>query len=264
MGYHNLVLEDKPVSYWRLDDEGAIASDQMSANPGTYKGSVPKIPGALRASSDLDLAASFSSNLANYIEIPDSPSLRLTEALSLEVWVNTVDPTQPQKVAEHGVLSYGIRIGEGLGVPERSRVVAIVQKEEEPAAATAFNILTANSWAYLVMTYDNLWIRLYCNAVEVAAKVLKGPLDTQFRPTYIGRSSFSTIPFNGFIDEVAVYNTVLSPSRIIAHYQASKQEPAPMRVASLVSLTAPVTVVPLADSANVTAVSTLAYLEEST
>ena len=36
--YHDAVLADHPLAYWRLDDIGTTAGDVMGTYPGTYSG----------------------------------------------------------------------------------------------------------------------------------------------------------------------------------------------------------------------------------
>ena len=99
---------------------------------------------------------------------------------------------------------------------------------------------TLGVWQHVVGTYDGSTIKLYLNGVSIASTnatgwtpnpqaVLRlggtgltgtlGPAST--RPAIAGTSVAGNRGFDGWMDEVAVYNTVLSTSTIKAHYDAA-------------------------------------------
>jgi len=111
----------------------------------------------------------------------------------------------------------------------------------------------ANAWYYLALTRTGSTLRLYVNGVNVATNTglpAGGLLDrsSSYTPNVLGigrKISDSPDYFTGSIDEVAVYNTALSDSRITAHYTAGR--PAgfgPQGFAPLSVCQAPPTVTP--------------------
>ena len=80
------------------------------------------------------------------------------------------------------------------------------------------------NWIHLVGTYDGANWKLYRNGAEVAAAAAAfGALPVNGGGWAIG-STASGFPgeFAGGIDEVAIYNTALTPTKIAAHYLIGK------------------------------------------
>ncbi|MEI2639941.1 MAG: LamG domain-containing protein [Microthrixaceae bacterium] len=74
---------------------------------------------------------------------------------------------------------------------------------------------------HLVGTYDGSHVRIFVDGVLSAVQTKTGLL-TGSGPFWIGKNSVHGYPFDGAIDEVAVYDSVLSPTQVTAHYQAGR------------------------------------------
>jgi hypothetical protein len=72
----------------------------------------------------------------------------------------------------------------------------------------------------VVGTYDGATQRLYVNGSEVAGAPLTGAITVNANALDLGSWREGSEPFNGTIDEVAVYAGALSAARVAAHYQA--------------------------------------------
>jgi hypothetical protein len=73
-------------------------------------------------------------------------------------------------------------------------------------------------WYHLVGTYDGSVIRFYINGINEASRNYSGLMPTSSSPLYIGGRSDNARYFNGSVDEVAVYNRVLSSAEILDRY----------------------------------------------
>jgi hypothetical protein len=85
--------------------------------------------------------------------------------------------------------------------------------------------LTANQWYYVVATYDGTTEKLYSNGVMVASAPAAFAPDA-VSPLLIGTGTEPSaedadLEFSGSIDDVAIYNAVLSQDQISAHYAAT-------------------------------------------
>lgn len=72
-------------------------------------------------------------------------------------------------------------------------------------------VLVLNTWQRVVATYDGALMRLFVDGAEVASMPKTGELDTSnIVPVEIGAQPGSGYVFDGVIDEVRLYNRVLS------------------------------------------------------
>ena len=94
-------------------------------------------------------------------------------------------------------------------------------------AVTAPAIATT-AWTYLVFTRTGNTLQLYVNGTLAASAAVTGTTNTNTGILAIGRTGASaTDYFNGAIDEVALYPTALSASRVAAHFAAGSAAPGP-------------------------------------
>jgi len=66
-------------------------------------------------------------------------------------------------------------------------------------------------------------MKVYVNGVEENSTTFGGTLANPATPIHIGARYYNNVLgdwFNGYIDEVAIYNRVLRPEEILEHYNA--------------------------------------------
>src|SRR5438132_945231 len=78
--------------------------------------------------------------------------------------------------------------------------------------------LPLNTWTHLVGTFDGTTLRLYVNGALAASATAQGPLASGSGPAFIGRLGQNLYPFQGSLDEVAVFPVALSADRVRNHY----------------------------------------------
>jgi hypothetical protein len=220
--YQSAVLADNPVSYWRLGElSGTTAADSVDGNPGTIKGGVTLgATGALVG--DSDTAMTFNGSYA-YIKVADNANLNITGDFTLEAWAKlaSLDGVSRAVVHKGGTSGYGTwqyRLSVTSGNVWRGTVYIGGSSYTVTDSGTP----TLNGWDYLVLTRNGSTLTLYVNGVSVATGTANGALNTSTGILAIGRTgSSSSHYFDGSIDEVAIYGTALSASRILAHYNAA-------------------------------------------
>jgi chitodextrinase len=158
------------------------------------------------------------------VTIPDSASLRLTTAMTLEAWVNPAPgASQWRDVIYKGNDNYflessSFNAGQPGGGGTFGGQDVIVYG---PAA------LPANTWTHVAMTYNGATIRFYVNGVEVASGPKTGSIATSANPLEIGGDGIWGQYFQGLIDEVRVYNVALTAQQIQADMNAPVTPPGP-------------------------------------
>jgi hypothetical protein len=222
--YDAEVLADAPLAYWRFDEtSGSTAIDSVGGYNGTYTGGYtlgqPGIPSSGRPSVSLN-------GTSGYINCGAPAALKLTAAWTLEAWVYlTGTPSGCGVITELDTgssnpvlyeLGFGIdqgtgstlRVGYYTGGPTWNVVVGPT--------------LSLYTWHQIIGTWDGTTLRLYADGAEVASGAqTPGPV-AGMNGIRIGVSHSATSPkyFPGKIDEAAIYNYALAPSRVSAKYTA--------------------------------------------
>ena len=155
-------------------------------------------------------ALSFNGTTAR-VTVPDSPTLRLTGAMTLEAWVFPTAVTSIWRdVIFKGEDNYYLM----ATATNLSRPVAGGIFSGSYGEAFGTSALPANTWTHLAATYDGATLRLYVNGVQVGSKAQTGTLATSSNPLNIGGDTFYNQYFDGRIDDIRIYNRALAPTEI--------------------------------------------------
>jgi hypothetical protein len=216
-GYRGEVLADDPVAYWRLNDrDGAVTAADSSGKgrEGTYDGGAHSVSGALVAQPDS--AASFDGE-SDWIDIPD---LKLSGDFTLEAWVRlSGEISSADAIVGHEE--------EGQDVNFYDERLRIFKTRTEcggemipggPCWDTLVSSIraTANVWTHWVITRSGGELKLYQDGRRIPADAT--PWTSPFTPQALGRGNGGFL--SGSLDEIAIYDQALDPSRIRAHYAA--------------------------------------------
>ncbi len=168
-------------------------------------------------------ALSFNGSSA-VVNVPDSPSLHLTTAMTLEAWV------RPASVS--GWWSDVIYKGDDnyylMAASDNSSRPAVGGKFGSTSSTNVFapSQLAANTWTHLAATYDGSAVKLYVNGALAASGTRSGTLAASGNPLQIGGDSIFGQHFAGTIDEVRVYNVALTAAQVQADMNTPVGSPA--------------------------------------
>jgi len=208
----NADCPDDMISYWKGDGD---ADDYYGSNDGTYHGSG-------YVSGQVDQAFSFD-GIDDYVEIPDDSSLNLgTGDFTLEAWINA-DQNQesfPSILSNRGDDEFnGFLFGLSLWdqAVEGSLFIQIEGTNYIPCSTD----LRGTGWHHVAVTRTGSSITFYIDGSQDGTASSSKDLDSA-GDMWIGwdEAKPSTTPFNGLIDEVAVYDRALHVSEISNHYNA--------------------------------------------
>ncbi len=218
--YPSAVLADNPIAYWRLGEKMSLkAHDQTShGNDGTYAMTCTLgVVGALQ--NDTNTAVDFD-GASSTVEIP-AANLDFTglTPFTVEGWV---------KVALLGTAFQHVINHESQAAPREGYALLIgfdnhLEFErfvDDQGITLTGPVAQAETWTYVVGTYDGVTLTLYVNAVPFATDLDRRPAKGLADPFYLGAGETQKF-YNGEIDEVAVYREALSATRVAAHYHAS-------------------------------------------
>ena len=217
------------VAWW--PGEGN-ANDIVGTNNGTLQGGTTFTNGEVGQAFNFD-------GVANYVSVPNSPSLNPTNAISVEAWY------RPPSFYGHGNDSIVVKAYPTYGPPyyqynlgatgdqysnpsgDHAEFYFYVSSPETSygstaPAVTAAGFWTPGNWYHLVGTYDGSAVKIYVNGALAGQAPMSGKLSDYGRPLYIGgnidQPSVARTP--GRIDEVSIYNRALSSNEIAALYAA--------------------------------------------
>jgi concanavalin A-like lectin/glucanase superfamily protein len=146
-----------------------------------------------------------------WVTVSDSSLLDLTTGMTLEAWVLPTTTTGVRDILlKEGpnVDLYNLYARNWRGLPEAN---VFAGGGNQTAEGT---VLPANVWTHVASTYDGVTVRLLLNGVEVASTVRSGAIATSTGPLRIGGNGMWGEFFQGSIDEVRIYNRVLTQPEI--------------------------------------------------
>ncbi|MGN6557787.1 MAG: LamG-like jellyroll fold domain-containing protein, partial [Solirubrobacterales bacterium] len=234
-GYRAAVLADNPVSYWRLGEtSGTAAADERGANPGTYVNGPTLGAASLLTTDTANTAVTFDGTNDN-VKVANSASLNLTNSFSLEAWI------KPGSLPTTGNFTSILTKAESYSLQFNGPRLefTIIQNGTRKRLQAPAGAVVAGTTYHVVATYDGTTQRLYLNGKEVANAALAGGASSTTNPLYLGSWNGSAEFFKGTIDDAAVYNTVLSPAQVSAHYAAGTSTGASVVNASTQTVTNP-------------------------
>jgi hypothetical protein len=205
------------VGYWKFDETSGTIAFDCSGNG--YNGTL--MHGPTRVAGKTGKALDFNGT-SNYVVIAATSALDNLTAMTFSAWI------YPRVDSHWHVIDKGDGdkrlYAEGLhlilrGIVRDSSGVANSESDS--------NTVVLNTWQHVAMTWSlaDSTIRLYRNGTEVAYSSIRAvntgsPLDDSSHPFTIGvEGALESITFfNGLIDEVRIYNRVLSANQITALY----------------------------------------------
>ena len=213
--YTQRVLADNPVSYWRLGEtSGTTAADSLNKNPGTYVNG-PVLGTSSLLTNDANSAVTFD-GVNDQVRVANSTSMNITGSLSLEAWIN------PSSLPAAGSFASIITKNNSYSLQfngPRLEFTIMQSTVRKRCQAPVGAIVTGQKY-HIVGTYDGANQNLYINGALAVTCPLTGAISSTTNTVYIASWNGSVEFFKGAIDEVAVYNTALTPAKVKEHYDA--------------------------------------------
>jgi PKD repeat protein len=161
---------------------------------------------------------------SSMVTIPDSASLDLTGAMTLEAWVN------PSAVGGWRDIIY-------KGAIDKYLLLGSTPAASAPGTGGTFNgpvlagssPLAVNTWSHLAATYDRTTLRLFVNGVQVASRNVTAAIEVSTGALTIGGDTDYGQFWQGAIDNIRIYNRALSATEIQDNMSApvGAQKPTP-------------------------------------
>jgi hypothetical protein len=218
-GYRSYVMADGPAAYWRLgESSGTTAVDEVGGGDGSYVNS-PTLGQSGAMAGDANTATSLNGSTGRVTVPAAATGPSVTGNLSVEAWIRP-NPTQPafsRVVARYNGTTVQYMLAyEGNG--KYLRFLLDVASGRPQAQSTAE--LRDGLWHHVVGTWDGTTARLYVDGVvQTNTGPGSGAVQLSNTTTVIGADSIPSSYYSGVVDEVAVYDSDLSPAQILTHHQ---------------------------------------------
>ena len=205
-GVPNVQLEHGLVLWLPLNDGIGNASDFSGClNHGL-------ISGALWVDGKYGKALSFNGS-TDYVSVLHSASFDVSN-ITISLWMkfDTVPAEYTRIVSKSGYIFE-------LLLQSDQKIWGRIIVDDLWRSSPTSSVLVVGIWYHVVLIYDGSYVRLYVNSVEVTpATAYSGAVGSDASSVLIGCKDGVIKWFDGVIDDVRVYNRVLSQDEITALY----------------------------------------------
>ncbi|MEA3056575.1 MAG: hypothetical protein QOD30_2007, partial [Actinomycetota bacterium] len=211
--YATAVAADNPTSWWRFGEaSGTTAADGRGTNTGTYTNG-PTLGQASLLPADTASTSVRLDGTNDYVNVPSAASLNLTNAFSIEAWI------RPSALPAAGSFASVLTKAESYSIQLNGPRLefTIMQSGARRRLQAPAGAVVAGTTYHVVATYDGTTQRLYVNGAQVASAALSGGATVTTSAVRIGSWDGGSEFFNGMVDEVALYSTVLTATQVANH-----------------------------------------------
>jgi RHS repeat-associated protein len=211
--YRDAVLAHPALqSYWRLGEAaGATRAVALRGDDGALRGAPAGLGAGGLLARDSNAAADLD-GADDWIAVPDSDAVEPADTFAVEAWAR---PDAASGGVDRRLVCKSAAYCLAMG-PDGTPYVRAFLPGGEVVAKSA-SPLAVGSRYHLVGSYDRQRLRLYVNGTEVASAAATGRVTQNASELGIG-SGTGPDPWNGAVDEVAVYGDALSAEDVRTHY----------------------------------------------
>ncbi len=192
------------VAYYPFD--GNLKDSSGKGNNGTMVREPTWVTGKIGQAMSFD-------GLRDFVEVPDSASLDIADALTMAAWVN------PRSTGDHRWLlakaMWGAAETYGLGITNTGRIECGVSINNAWTYRQSTETIGNGTWSHIVGQYSPPFIRVFINGkLSEEWNVGTSKINTNNHNLLIGKQTQNQF-YGGSADEVRIYNRALSPEEIL-------------------------------------------------
>jgi len=212
-----------PAGYWRLGEANGAATAVSAlgdGNNGGYVGNKVTTAGAI-ADGNSALVVPLNNCAVSVSSAARVPALDLiTDTVTTEAWVNL---NGSYSAANAGIIAKAT----GTAYMRLEAATGKLQfvKDRIQLIVTSTQAVPLTGWHHVVCTKTGATVKQYIDGVDVTGTITNATLVSNSGGfLFFGSDNNANFggsePFVGYLDEIAVYNRVLTPAEVLAHYNA--------------------------------------------
>ncbi|MBU1997851.1 MAG: LamG domain-containing protein, partial [Candidatus Omnitrophica bacterium] len=210
--FNNFMINDGLVGYWKLDETASPAIDSSGhGNYGTWVASATSSTETPSVNFVNDRSISLNGT-TDRISIPDNDLLDLQTAITISAWVrmDSVNATEQGIVGKADTSAYGVYnlIYDG----NTGQVFRLELMGVSDAYVYGTTVPNQDTWYHVAGTYSGSQKCIYVNGIAENCEGTTGSITTNNLPLSIG--THQAYEFDGYIDEVRVYNRALTAAEV--------------------------------------------------
>lgn len=218
-GLLRAISEDNPIAHWRFGEGSGLPQDRIgTAHVDTIVGTPTY--GIVHDVGDGDTAIAVS-GAANYLRIANNPQLNVGAGpVTVEVLLRRTSVGAPASMQVFG------RGGNGYAIGFNTSDKLYFAKQGVATIATESATTADAYWHHFIATWDGATAHIWKDGLDVTSFVGAQTLADPSATSYITGNG-GTLGYDGEIDELAIYASILSSTRVGVHFAEAGQTGAP-------------------------------------
>jgi hypothetical protein len=216
--YANAIALDNPIAHWRFNESSGLTAVDASVHGhnGAYL-SDPTMFVFSRLVTPGDTGVTFA-NLASRVLVPNGSALNPAQ-ITIEALLTWRGPNGfQQRIVEKSLNAAATEPLYGLNISDDGRILLQLRTTEGLTEIdTDAGVVPMNSALHLVATYNGTQARIYMNGELKLSEPVSGDLVSSSHPLIVCNRSSANRGCNATLDELAIFPSALSESRIGVH-----------------------------------------------
>lgn len=223
--YSSTILADNPLFYYRLGEiSGTTAYDEVAASSnGTYY-NTPSLGQTGAISGDSNKSVLFEQANNEYAETLTLSSETSLLPCTIEFFIKQSGSSD----GNAGIFMYrsGSNTASGLNLKTANKLGYHWRDQSNTWGYSSGPTLSDNTWYYVALVVESTKATFYVieedgTLTTAVNSVTHSALDCSGDGWYIARDPYSIRYFQGYLDEIAIYDQALSQSTLVAHAAAA-------------------------------------------
>ena len=219
--YTAAVLADNPVGYWQFEESSGPVALNSSSGGALYDGLYVNsaAPGASGGPMGGN-SATFNPATTDHVSLPGTWGGAGWSELTIEAWINPAGGAGPMVGLQTIVGNPNLNEFTSIQCQDggTSAFPVATDTAGPPGQLLSPNVSPLNEWRHVVLVAESGDTRLYIDGVRFVTETDAFNYVPSSDSVTIGKG-FDVRPFNGLIDEVAIYDRALTDSEVLGHYQ---------------------------------------------